>query len=148
MHKYSKMGGCHCGNISVKFNTNISGSQLEPRACDCDFCRKHGASYISDCNGSLEAQIKDQNEIICYTQGSGTAQFIICQSCGVLAFVSYRCSKSIYAALNARILDDVYAFKKSVIVSPRKLSKDEKISRWREAWIPDVTVIYGVQSPD
>lgn len=140
MNENVYIGSCYCKNISVTFTSTVSGSQLEPRSCDCDFCRKHGATYISDPNGSLDVIINNQNQINNYTQGSGTAKFVICQSCGVLAFVKYCTDNSIYATVNARILDDISSFKDSVVVSPRKLTKEEKISRWSKIWISQVTV--------
>lgn len=44
-----------------------------PRACDCDLCRKHGAAYVSDAQGSLVIRIKDARARGKYRQGSGKA---------------------------------------------------------------------------
>lgn len=45
-----------------------------PRACDCDFCRKHGAAYISDPQGAVRIQVKDAQQLGRYRQGSGIAE--------------------------------------------------------------------------
>ena len=140
MNQYIYSGGCHCGNIALRFYSTLPCIDMETRACDCDFCRKYGAAYVSDPNGSLEAKIKNQDKILCYTQGSGVAKFVICGLCGVLTVVKYSSGDSIYAAINARTLDDFFSFKDSVTVSPRTLSKEDKQSRWSKIWISDVTI--------
>ena len=140
MNKHIYTGGCHCGNIALVFNSRLCSTEIEPRACDCDFCQKYAAAYVSDPDGSLEVKIQNRDEILCYTQGSGVAIFTICRVCGVLTFVRHNTDGSIYAAINARTLDEFSSFKDPVTVSPRKLSVKEKESRWFEIWIPDVTI--------
>ena len=39
-------GGCHCGNLSVKFETAEDAARLPIRECGCTFCRKHGATAV------------------------------------------------------------------------------------------------------
>ena len=44
-------GGCHCGNLKVAFETSLDPSILQLRACQCSFCRRHGAVTTSDPGG-------------------------------------------------------------------------------------------------
>ncbi len=41
-------GGCHCSNIRFRLESAKPPSEFAPRVCDCTFCTKHGARYISD----------------------------------------------------------------------------------------------------
>lgn len=45
MHRVN--GRCHCGNIHVDMDLTREPSAYNLRTCDCDYCRKHGASYIT-----------------------------------------------------------------------------------------------------
>src|ERR671939_662142 len=44
-------GTCHCGNIAIVLETGQDPRSLPLRACDCSFCRKHGARTTSDPEG-------------------------------------------------------------------------------------------------
>jgi hypothetical protein len=139
MHKVS--GGCHCGNILVDVELARAPGTYYPRACDCDFCRKHDASYVSDPQGGLLIRIKDQRETGKYRQGSGSADFLFCRNCGVLVGVLYLSSERLYAALNAKVVDVGTQFGVEQTVSPKKLSGSEKMQRWQDVWFPDVSII-------
>jgi hypothetical protein len=56
-------GGCHCRNIILRIELPNSPGSYNPRACDCDFCGKHAASYVSDAHGSLLVEIAVQREV-------------------------------------------------------------------------------------
>ncbi len=130
-------GGCHCGNISVTAELTRATTEYRPRACDCDFCRKHGAAYLSDPAGSLRIAIRDARATAAYRQGSGTAEFLVCTTCGVLVAVLYRDDR-IYAALNANAV--VAELAPTQPVSPKQLATDDKVARWRAVWFADVVV--------
>ena len=66
-------GGCHCGNIGVELQLTRAPDSYSPRACGCDFCRKHGAAYVSDPDGALHMRIADPAQAGRYRQGSGQA---------------------------------------------------------------------------
>lgn len=139
---FNLKGGCHCGNISVDIQLADSPNTYSPRACDCDFCRKHGASYVSDPKGSLQIRIKDQKLLGKYQQGSGSADFLFCLKCGVLIGVCYQDAKKIFAAINSKIVSNT-SFDSEKTVSPKALSPKDKVSRWREVWFPNVSIEMG-----
>lgn len=114
-----------------------------PRACDCDFCRKHCASYLSDPQGSVTIRIKDERYSGRYRQGSGTAELLLCGKCGVLVGVLYRGDGRIHAAVNTRTIDDGTSFGAEQPVSPRTLSSGDKVKRWQEVWFADVRIVTG-----
>lgn len=141
MHKVS--GGCHCGNVRVEAELASEPGSYHPRACDCDFCRKHGAAYVSDPEGSLSIRIRDARDLGNYRQGSGIAELIFCRSCGVLMGALYRTEGGIWGTINAKILENPTTFGTEQTVSPKELSGNEKEKRWRDIWFCNVTVDFG-----
>ena len=133
-------GGCHCGNLSLSFITALSPSSFNPRACDCSFCTKHGAMYASDPSGRLQIDVKRSDALGKYQQGSETADLLFCSNCGVLVAVIWEEKGRVSGAVNVRCLNEYESFGKPVIVSPQKLSKDEKTARWGTIWTKDVQI--------
>jgi len=134
-------GGCYCGNIHLAVKLTREPSDLRPRACDCDFCQKHGAAYVSDPQGSVTVRIQDERETARYHQGSGIAELLLCRTCGVLVGALYRDAERLFATVNFKTLDCRADFGAEQTVSPRKLAAQEKMQRWQDIWFGDVTVI-------
>src|SRR5690242_281873 len=93
-------GGCHCGNIRLEIDLIRTPGAYSPRACDCDFCRKHGASYVSDPDGSLTVRVQEEGRLVRYRQGSGTAVCLVCANCGVVVGVVYDEAGKTFGAIN------------------------------------------------
>ncbi|WP_026802643.1 GFA family protein [Arenimonas oryziterrae] len=130
-------GSCHCGRLRIAFDTGVALADFAPRACDCAFCRKHGAAYISDPAGRLTV-IADEGALKRYRQGSHTADFLICGECGVLVAVTFEDDGRRFGAVNAGCLDEASVFAAAVNASPQSLTAEQKVLRWRQLWIPDV----------
>lgn len=133
-------GGCHCGNLSLEFVSTQAAAQYQPRECDCSFCRKHDAAWVSDPSGRLLVRVREPDAVARYRQGSGTAELWICRHCGVLSFVSFAENGNTYAAVNVKALDDRDDFGPAVAVSPQRLDATRKVARWKDLWIADVSV--------
>ncbi|MGH8062669.1 MAG: hypothetical protein ACREO7_11740 [Pseudoxanthomonas sp.] len=73
-----------------------------------------------------------------YRQGSNTADFLLCDQCGVLVAVTFGHGDRVHGAVNIGCLDGETGFGAPVPASPQALGADEKVSRWLELWIPDV----------
>lgn len=140
MPDYKIAGGCHCGNIHVDVKLPRTPSTYNPRACDCDFCRKHGAAYISDPQGSVRIHVKDAQQLGKYLQGSGIAECLICRNCGVLVGVIYVDDGQLYAGINSKIIDGDPSFAAEVPVSPKTLPDDKKVERWKDLWFADASI--------
>jgi hypothetical protein len=140
---YNLGGGCHCGNIVVKATLGRAPTPYNPRACDCTFCIKHGAAYVSDAQGLLSIEINSERDIRSYRQGSGLAECLFCACCGVLVGVVYRSEEGIYAAVNAKAMDAQGGFGEPLTASPKALADSDKIKRWRDLWFPNVTFSHG-----
>lgn len=134
------IGGCHCQNIVLKLEITARQSMGPPRACDCNFCLKHGAAYISDNNGRLFIGVKNVSKLSKYRHGDRIAQFLVCQVCGVLVGVSYRDGDCLYASVNSKAIAQSEDFGTATVVSPQTLSAAEKSQRWQTAWFRDVTI--------
>jgi hypothetical protein len=132
-------GRCHCGNIRVTVDLTDAPAAYAPRACDCEFCRKHGAAWVSDPQGSLLIQIRNEGDTGRYAQGAGIAEMLLCRNCGVLVGALWR-ERRLYGVVNVSVLDERAAFADPQQVSPRTLSADAKRSRWQSIWFANVTL--------
>ena len=131
-------GGCHCGSLRLVYRTALPLAETAPRACDCSYCRMHGAAYVSDPSGGLLISVSDPEALSSYRQGSEAALFRLCGRCGVLVAVTYAQDGREYAAVNAGCLDLRDRFAASVEASPQRLSREQKIGRWTQVWIPEI----------
>lgn len=134
-------GGCHCGQLRLAFSTALDPASLTPRACDCSFCQKHAAAYVSDPAGQLSIIMRSADALRRYRQGSHTAEFLLCAGCGVLVAVVFEHDARMYGAVNARSLERPANFGSAVPASPQLLAPDEKVARWLQVWIPDVEMV-------
>ena len=134
-------GGCHCGALTLDLTTSLIPGETAPRACDCSFCRVHGAAWISDATAQLVIQARRPDRLRRYRQGSEAAQFLLCGDCGVLVAVVFEEGDQRHAAVNAGCLDARDAFALAVPASPQALAPDEKIARWRRLWVRDVQLL-------
>mgnify|MGYP001796534342 CR=1 FL=1 len=134
-------GGCYCGSIILEMELPNSSTAYQPRTCDCDFCTKHGASYLSDPGGRLAIKVKNTEHYGEYRQGSNTSDFLICRNCGVLIGAIYEENGEIRASVNSKAFGSDIEFDDPVTASPKKLEKGEKVQRWKELWFRRVQII-------
>jgi len=78
---------CHCGALTARYRTPVVAAAWPVRACQCSFCRSHGALMTSDPQGSLTFRCDDPGPLR-YRFGSRTADFLLCRECGVLVGVT------------------------------------------------------------
>ena len=81
--KHRFEGRCHCGNISYLFDASAGLDVLGLRACQCSFCRAHGARTTSDPKGTMAIKVRDASRLQRYRFGLNNADFLICRDCGV-----------------------------------------------------------------
>jgi hypothetical protein len=74
-------GQCHCGAVQAEFHLGRSAAAIPVRACQCGFCRRHGAATASDPAGRVT--IKSARPLIRYRFGAKTIDMLICGACGV-----------------------------------------------------------------
>ena len=76
-------GSCHCGAVRVGVRLSRSPAEIELRACQCSFCRRHGARTFADPSGQAVIESASAASLHRYRFGARTADFLICAECGV-----------------------------------------------------------------
>lgn len=97
------VGRCHCGAIGFELSTEIPIANWAVRACQCTFCRAHAALSTSDPQGSLQF-VFDDNAIVAYRFGLRTADFLLCNRCGVYVGARTEIDGRSYGIINVRAL--------------------------------------------
>lgn len=124
-------GQCHCGSIRFEFG---SDKPLAPRACQCSFCRKHGARTASDREGSAVLALGP--ETLRYRFGSKATDFLICGRCGVYVGAMVEIEGQAYATLNLNAFDDPRPDLAAEPVSYDGEGAAAKEDRRRARWTP------------
>jgi hypothetical protein len=75
-------GHCHCGAIRVVLEPNGPTGELALRACQCGFCRRHGAATTSDPRSFLHIEAAP-GSVNHYRFGRQACDVILCEECGV-----------------------------------------------------------------
>jgi hypothetical protein len=129
----SNAGQCPCGQVTFTLSLPNTLDQYSPRACDCDFCTARHIVYLSDPMGELT--IESQTPLALLRQGSNQAGFITCNQCNTVIAASLQCDNQLLGALNATLLLAFPTLQQPVVVSPKHLSADAKIERWKSVWL-------------
>lgn len=98
------LGQCHCGAISYDYRTAVAPADWPLRACQCSFCRSHGACMTSDPAGAVEFTAKDPTQLQPYRFGRKIADFLICKTCGVYLGATMRTARGSFAIINVNLL--------------------------------------------
>ena len=143
MHELN--GGCHCGNISLTYRTEVAPEEAEPRACQCSFCRKHNTRAVSDPDGRLQIAVARGRALSRYQFSLNAADFLICRDCGVYvaAFMPDPDDDSGFATLMADVLEDRARFAQAVPTSYDGEDEAGRRQRRREKWTPAALKVTG-----
>lgn len=98
-------GRCHCGNIEIDFETELSLAALSLRACQCSFCRKHGVRATSDPAGRLRFHVRDETRLSRYSFGLKLAEMLVCSRCGAYVGAVMTAEGRTVGTLNVNCLD-------------------------------------------
>jgi hypothetical protein len=125
-------GACHCGAVSARFETTIAPGELDVRADQCGFCRRHGAKTVSDPAGRLALSFREA-AVERYQFGTRSSDFIVCRSCG--AYIAAVIDG--FGVLNA-VGADIGAFADRLArpVSYDDESAETRLARRRRRWTP------------
>ena len=130
-------GGCHCGNLRYVLETTLAAEALPLRACQCTFCRLHGARSTSDPAGRIRFELRDPALLTRYRFGLRTADFLVCARCGVYVGALMQDGGAQYAIVNANTLDAVAKLTQDA----RPMDYDgedeaQRLARRRQRWSP------------
>jgi hypothetical protein len=129
-------GGCHCGAISAVFETALAPDEIEVRADQCGFCRRHGAKTVSDPAGRLTLRFAEA-AVQRYRFGGRTADFLICRDCGAYV-ASVMEDFGVLNVVGANIA--ALAGRDARPVDYDGETPDERRTRRRQRWTPTILV--------
>jgi hypothetical protein len=104
MNRIEYLARCHCGMLTARYRTAVAPADWPVRACQCSFCRSHGAQMTSDPTGSLEFRSHDVALVQRYRFGGRTADFLVCRECGIYVGVQMNGAKGRFGVLNVLTL--------------------------------------------
>ncbi len=128
---------CHCGQIAAHYHTEKPPSAWELRACQCSFCRAHGALTTSDPQGLLEFCAATPALLQRYRFASRSTEFLICRECGVYVGASLSAASQRRGILNVHTLSvALRALPAPQAVDYARESSAERQSRRLKRWTP------------
>ena len=129
-------GSCHCGAVGFVLQTGLAPDHWSIRACQCSFCRAHGAESMSDRNGEIRFAIKDATRLQRYRFGLQTADFLLCQNCGVYIGAVIATERGPFGIVNVRALcERPEGLARAVPVSYDGEDSDARAARREEKWM-------------
>jgi len=137
-------GSCHCRNISFALAWEPDPAEIQVRACDCTFCRKHAGVWTSNPAGSLQVRVEDPAAVRRYEFGTGTAEFHICSRCGVVPVVTSKIDGRLYAVVSVNAFENVEpSLLRRAPVSFEGEAEATRLARRQRNWIGNVTFVEG-----
>jgi len=141
-------GGCHCRALRLVFTTRTPKA-LQVRACDCSFCRKHGALSVTDPAGSARVVVRSADALHRYRFGLGVTDFLLCRACGVYLAAWMGEGERAWLTLNANVLDERGALSQDVAsVSWEGETAEGRVARRKEKWTPASEVSIAEEGAD
>jgi len=131
-------GRCHCGAIGFVFRASQPPAEWSVRACQCSFCRRHGARTTSDPKGSVSFRIADRERLGRYRFGARSCDFLVCRECGVYLAALLTSSAGQFATLNVNTISRPLDVPDAVHVSYEGESGEERRRRRESRWTPVV----------
>ena len=135
-NEHSFEGRCHCGAIAFSFRTAQTPDRWTLRACQCRFCRSHGACTTSDPQGSVVFHIANPAKLHRYRFASRTADFVVCRSCGTYVAAVVTSPRGQFATLNVNAIAGIDALPEANPVSYEGESAEQKRERRERRWTP------------
>jgi len=129
-------GKCHCGALGFRFETELPPLHWELRACQCSFCRAHGASCTSDPMGQVRFLCHNREYLQRYRFGLNTAEFLLCRNCGVYVGAVAAMPAGSFASLNVNVLAPRPELRPALAVDYSGESREERLDRRRKRWTP------------
>lgn len=104
MDSMEYLAACHCEALTARYRTALAPADWSVRACQCSFCRCHGAITTSDPSGSLAFRCEDPMRVSRYRFGGRTADYLVCRECGVYLGVQMDTDNGRFGTLNVLTL--------------------------------------------
>jgi hypothetical protein len=135
-------GHCHCAALAFAFRTSLPPERWSVRACQCSFCRRHGALSTSDPAGELEFQVRRPEALQRYRFAQRTADFLLCRECGVYVGAQIVTDRGAFGIINVLALPLLQVS----VLAPLAMDYDaesatERIARREQRWTPLARVV-------
>ncbi len=135
-------GGCHCGNLAIRFETALPLDALPVRACACSFCARHGTRCTSDPAGRVEITVHDPERLERYRFGLATTDYLICKTCGVYVAAVLDDEAGAVAIVNINGLAEAdHGWQAAKTVTYDGETEPERRARRLGAWTPAVEIV-------
>jgi len=116
-------------------------STIAARRCGCTFCQKHGGVWTANPAGALTVRIARPAQVSRYEFGTGTAEFMVCSSCGAVPLVTSTIDGRVYAVVNVNTFDGVDSARLTIAPASFDGEKvEDRLARRARHWIPDVRI--------
>ncbi len=106
------------------------------RACQCRFCRTHGARTTSDPGGSVRFRVADERKLNRYRFASKSADFMICRECGAYVASMIESPRGRFATINVNMLVVPLDVPAATPVSYDAETPQQKLARREAKWTP------------
>ncbi|MEE9588658.1 MAG: hypothetical protein V3V97_11620 [Hyphomicrobiaceae bacterium] len=132
-------GSCHCGDVEVCIALSQPAPETDVTACQCSFCRRHGAGTVSDALGQARITSKAGTRMSSYRFGLATAEFLLCARCGVYIGAVIDIEDKSYATINVvGLAVPAFASHQPKAVTYDGEDVEARILRRRNRWTPAV----------
>jgi hypothetical protein len=133
----SHEGACHCGALEFTYETRLAPRRWPLRACQCGFCRGHGALVTSDPQGTVHFRYLHPDRLRRYRFGMRTADFLICRECGTYLGAVMMTGNGAAAVINVNALKErPRGLPVAKTVKYATESLEDRRARRRKTWTP------------
>ena len=133
-------GHCHCGSIRVEFEPGKSVAELALRACQCGFCRRHGAKTTSDPMSRLHIEATP-GALERYRFGRHAVEALLCGECGCYIASMIEADGQLLATLNVTAVDfEAFAGRVAEPAVYDDETDEARLARRKARWTPTVLV--------
>jgi len=130
-------GSCHCGALGFSLQTALPVAKWSVRACQCRFCRAHGALTTSDPGGRLMFDIRDVDLLERYRFGLKTADFLLCKRCGVYVGAQIETFHGAFGIINTLTMMPVPdGLPVPALADYSSESSNDRVERREKRWTP------------
>jgi hypothetical protein len=130
-------GRCHCGALAFSYATRLPSAAWSVRACQCSFCRSHGARCTSDPEGSTRFGAAEADALVRYRFGLRTADFLLCRRCGVYLAAVLSGGRGTFATVNLNALQDLPPdLPAAEPVTYDAETREQRVLRRERSWTP------------
>jgi hypothetical protein len=130
-------GACHCGALEFTYESRLAPKRWQVRACQCFFCRAHGALSVSDPEGAVRFRYVYPDRLRRYRFALRTADYLVCRECGIYVGAVMMTGAGAVAIVNLNAFRDrPRGLPKARAMNYENESLEQRRARRRDKWTP------------